>query len=104
MKKIALLTASVVSVVMFTGCAHKVIGTPAVMTYDGSSVNYSTVESMKHAKICKDMASPDGDTSIITAAKTAGVSKVIHVDVSNEHKSFLIWDFGFQQCITVYGE
>ena len=104
MNKIAFLTLSIASVAMFSGCAHKVLTTPAVMTYDGSSVDYSKVESMKHAKICKDLTSHDGDTSIISAARAAGISKVKHVDMSNEHQSFLFFHFGFQQCVTVYGE
>lgn len=104
MKKIALLTISIASVAIFSGCSHKILSTPAVMTYDGSSVDYKTIDSMKHAKICKDLTSHDGDTSIISAARVAGISKVKHVDMSNEHQSFLFFHFGFQQCVTVYGE
>lgn len=104
MKKIALLTISIASVAIFSGCAHKIVATPAVMTYDGSSVDYSKVESMKHAKVCKDLGSSDGDTTIIAAAKLANISKVKHVDTSFEFSQFLFSRIGEKNCVTVYGE
>ena len=105
MKK-RLVTAFSVSVMLlgFSGCSHNISSTPAVMTYDGSKVDYSTIRSMKHAKVCHDVTSIDGDTSIITAAEKAGIKTVKHVDTSLESTQFLFWTTGIKNCVTVYGE
>lgn len=87
-----------------SGCAHQAISTPAMMTYDGSSVDYTKIDSMKHAKVCKGIYSPDGDTTIIAAAKLAEISKIKHVDTSFEYKQVLFWPTGQKNCVTVYGE
>lgn len=87
-----------------TGCAHQAITTNATMTYDGSAVDYSKIDSMKRAKVCKDIHSADGDTTIIAAAKAAEISKIKHVDTSFEYKQVLFWPTGQKNCVTVYGE
>ena len=87
-----------------SGCAHKIVSTPATMTYDGSSVDYSKVETMKHATVCKDIGASDGDTTIIAAAKAAGISKVRHVDTSFQYSRFLFFTLDARNCVTVYGE
>lgn len=87
-----------------TGCAHKIMSTNAIMTYDGSSVDYSKIDSMKHATVCKDTHGSDGDTTIIAAAKAAEISKIKHVDSSYEFKQVLFWPTGQKNCVTVYGE
>ncbi len=92
------------AMLLTTGCSYKGATTPAVMTYDGSSVDYSKVTSMKSAKVCKAFFGGDGDTTTIAAAKEAGISKIKHVDTSFEYKQFLIFQFDHQTCTTVYGE
>ena len=87
-----------------TGCAHQAMTTNAVMAYDGSSVDYSKIDTMKHAKVCKEATSPDGNTTIIAAAKAADISKIKHVDTSFEYKQILFWPTGQKHCVTVYGE
>lgn len=87
-----------------TGCAHKITATNAMMTYDGSSVDYSKMDAMKHATVCQFVNSADGDTSIIAAAKAAEVSKIKHVDTTFEFKQILFWPTGQRKCVTVYGE
>jgi hypothetical protein len=104
MIKIMLAAAAFGAIVGISGCAHKIVSTPATMTYDGSSVDYSKVESMKHASVCKYDDSADGDTTIIAAARAAGVSKVKHVDNSFEYSRFLWFLIGQRHCVTVYGE
>lgn len=87
-----------------SGCAHKAITTNAIMTYDGSSVDYSKIDSLKHATVCKGIHSPDGDTTIVAAAKAAEISKIKHVDTSFEYKQILFWPTNQRNCVTVYGE
>ena len=101
-QKITLL--SVVAAAMFAGCTYKTESTPAVMSYDGSKVDYTTIDSMKHAKVCKFLDAPEGDVTIVTAAKAAGIKYVKHVDHSVEFDTFLFWDSGHRNCVTVYGE
>ena len=91
-------------VVGTTGCAHKIASTNAIMTYDGSSVDYSKINEMKHATVCKDTHGSDGDTTIIAAAKAADISKIKHIDTSYEFKQVLFWPTGQKNCVTVYGE
>ena len=100
LKHLAVATATIL---LSTGCTYKAIATPAVMSYDGSAVDYSTIDTMKHAKVCKDITSKDGDTTTIAAAKKAGISKIMHVDNSIERDTFLFWTTGIRQCTTVYG-
>ena len=95
---------AVATMALTTGCSLKSSSTPAVMTYDGSKVDYSTVENLKHAKVCEILTDREGDTSIIAAAKKAGISKVVHVDRSVEHKEFLFFQYGHKVCTTVYGK
>jgi hypothetical protein len=87
-----------------TGCAHKITSTPAYMTYDGSNVDYSKIDTMKRATVCKGLHSSDGNTSIIAAAKAGEISKIKHVDISFEFKQFLFWPTSQFNCVTVYGE
>ena len=96
--------AVIMGALTFTGCTYKTESTPAVMTYDGSKVDYSTIQSLKHAKVCKFMAEPEGDTTIVAAAKAADVKYIKHVDHSVEFDSFLFWTSGHRNCVTVYGE
>lgn len=88
----------------FTGCTYKTEATPAVMTYDGSKVDYSTIDSMKHAKVCKLVTADEGDVTVTAAAKTANIKYIKHVDVSREFDSFLGIGYGYRNCVTVYGE
>ena len=102
LSKIALGTILAASV--FTGCTYKVESTPAVMTYDGSKVDYTRIDELKNSKVCIFLADGEGDSTIITAAKQAGIKYIKHVDVSKEHDTFLFWAYGFRNCVTVYGE
>lgn len=95
---------TIVTMLTMTGCAHKMLSTPATMSYDGSSVDYSKIDSMKHAKVCQDLKSEDSDTSIITATKIAHISKVKHIESSFEYKKFLWFLTSTKKCVTVYGE
>lgn len=104
MKKALLTVFFFVVAIGSTGCAHKIASTPAYMTYDGSSVDYSKIDSMKRATVCKDLTSADGDTTIIAAAKAGEISKIKHVDTTFEFKQILFWPTGQKNCVTVYGE
>jgi hypothetical protein len=105
MKKILKNTGlGLIAVLLMTGCSYKATSTPAVMSYDGSNVDYKTIDSMKHAKVCKETTSGDGDTTTIAAAKAAGISKIKHVDTSVEYDTFLFFATGTRLCTTVYGE
>lgn len=101
MKKTSL---SVLFVLLATGCAHKITSTPAIMTYDGSSVDYSKIDTLKTATVCKNLHSSDGDTTIVAAAKAGEISKIKHVDISYTFNQFLFWPSSQKNCITVYGE
>ena len=103
-KAIKVSVLSLTAMLLVTGCSYKATSTPAVMSYDGSNVDYSKVESMKHAKVCKYLTSGDGDTTVISAAKKAGISKIKHVDTSFEYKQFLFFPFSAKRCSIVYGE
>ena len=106
MKKNLLIKSVVLTslLLLLSGCSYKSSATPAVMTYDGSSVDYSTITNMKNAKVCKELSSGDGDVTTIAAAKKARISKIKHVDVSFEYNTFLFFQFGHKRCVTVYGE
>ena len=93
-----------VSTLLITGCSYKNIGTPAVMSYDGSNVDYSKIDTLKKGEACKNLTDLDGDDSVITAAKQAGISKIKHVDNSFKQKQFLFFYYDKQNCVTVYGE
>ena len=92
------------STLLVTGCSYKNISTPAVMSYDGSNVDYSTIDTLKKSELCKKLTDGDGDDSVITAAKKAGISKIKHVDTDYTHKQFLFWTYDQKVCVTVYGE
>ncbi|UCN00763.1 hypothetical protein LCX93_02285 [Sulfurimonas sp. SWIR-19] len=62
----------------FSGCAHKMIQTPANMVYDGNQVDYSKIDTLKKSTLCYKLGDADKDTSIITAAKNAQISKITH--------------------------
>ena len=105
MKKILKYSAVLITVMLLTtGCSYKSQSTPAVMTFDGTNVDYSKVTYLKNAKVCEYFADGEGDTTIIAAAKKAKVSKVKHVDISIEHETFLFFEYGHRRCVTVYGE
>ena len=104
MKKLRLTIFCLGLLIGSTGCAHKIASTTAIMTYDGSSVDYSKNDEMKHATVCKDTHGSDGDTTIIAAAKAAEISKIKHVDNSYEFKQILFWPISQKNCVTVYGE
>ncbi len=89
---------------LVTGCSFKSHSTPAVMSYDGSDVDYSTIDTLKHAKVCQKLSDGNGDRTIIAATKKANISKVKHVDTSFEYEQFLFWQYGHKKCVTVYGE
>ncbi|MDY0116441.1 MAG: TRL domain-containing protein [Sulfurimonadaceae bacterium] len=104
MKKISIVALSALSLALLSGCSHKIASTPAVMVYDGSNVDYSQMETYKVSKICKALSASSGDTTITAAAKAGGISKIKHVDTSFEYNTFLFWQNGHKQCVTVYGE
>ena len=87
-----------------TGCAHKIASTSAMMTYDGSSVDYSKIDTLKKGTVCKDLHGSDGDTTIVAAAKAAEISKIKHVDTSYVYEQVLFWPTKQKSCVTVYGE
>lgn len=89
---------------LITGCSNKIAATPANMVYNGNEVDYSKIDKLKESKICKGISDSSGDTTIITAARAGGISKVKHVDTSFEYTTFLFFTFGAKHCITVYGE
>ncbi len=103
-KKISLGVISFALITGFTGCAHKMLQTPAVMTYDGSSLDYSKIDQLKVSKVCYTWGDDDKDTSVIRAAKQGGISKIKHVDTSVEYKKFLWFEYDQRSCTTVYGE
>ncbi|MDD5157630.1 TRL domain-containing protein [Sulfurimonas sp.] len=104
MLKKSLLIVTVASILFFSGCSNRIANTPAVMSYDGSSVDYSKIDQMKVSKVCKYVTDASGDTTIVAAAKAAGISKIKHVDNSYEYSTFLFWSSGHKNCVTVYGE
>ncbi|QSZ40795.1 hypothetical protein GJV85_01250 [Sulfurimonas aquatica] len=87
-----------------SGCAHKMASTPATMSYDGSNIDYSKINEMKVSKVCHNLTEPDADTTIVTAAKRASISKIKHVDTSFEYSTFLFWTISPKSCVTVYGQ
>jgi len=87
-----------------TGCTYKTVNTPVVMSYNGSDVDYSKVAGLKHAKVCKIITDKEGDTSVITAARKAGISHIVHVDTSYEFDQFLFFTYNHRRCVTVYGD
>ena len=99
-----LLSTTLVTLVLFTGCSYKASKTPVAMTYDGSKLDYSQVKYMKQATICQKLTNGDGDTTIITAAEKAGIKNVKHVDTSFNYEKFLFIQYGHKRCVTVYGE
>ena len=84
-----------------TGCAHETKGTPIVMAFNASAIDFSKLESMKQATICRDLRQQDGDLSILRAAKVAGVKHVVYVDTSLKTNSA---SGQAESCLTVYGE
>jgi len=103
-KKIGLALTAITLTIGFSGCAHKMIQTPANMVYNGNQVDYSTIDTLKKSTLCYKLGDADKDTSIITAAKNAQISKIKHIDTEFKYKTFLLWDYDRQSCITVYGE
>ena len=103
LRKMIIASIAILGMITMSGCANRVASTPATMSYDGSSVDYSTIDTLKNAKVCKKLTDASGDTTIITAAKKAGISKIVHVDTSFESTSFLMFTFGAKSCVTVYG-
>ena len=101
LKKIVL---PALAIFALTGCTYKTVNTPVVMSYDGSNVDYSKVAGLKHAKVCKIITDKEGDTSVITAARKAGIKHVVHVDTSYEFDQFLFFTYNHRRCITVYGD
>lgn len=104
MKKISIVAMSALSLILLSGCSNRIASTPAVMSYNGSDVDYSKIDSMKVSKICKELSANSGDTTIVVAAKAGNISKIKHVDTSFEYTTFLFWTTGHKQCVTVYGE
>ena len=92
------------SALLVTGCSYKNISTPVVMSYDGSNVDYSKIDTLKKSEVCKKLADANGNDSVITAAKKAGISKIKHVDTAYTQKQFLFWTYDREVCVTVYGE
>ncbi len=104
MKVSKLMVTAALAGLVFTGCTYKVEKTPAVMTYDGTGLDYSKIDELKKSKVCTFLADGEGDNTIVNATKQAGISKVKHVDISSEHDTFLFWNYGYRKCVTVYGE
>lgn len=102
----ALLASLVVSLsIVATGCAHEKKQTPFVMTIEVSSVDFMKIESMKHATICNDSHSVDGDLTLISAAKAAGVRRIVYAEKAVK-KTMLdhVTEGSGSDCLTVYGE
>ena len=93
----------ITTTMLITGCSYKIAQTPAVMTYDGSNVDYSKISELKTGKICKFISSAEGDTTIIAAAKEANISHIKHIDKSYEYSTFLGFNYAQKECVTVYG-
>ena len=83
-----------------SGCAHEIKGTPIVMTFDASKVDFSKIDSMKHGVVCHELDDKDGDLSLIAAAKAADISKIMYVETSYQQNK----GHGKASCLTVYGE
>jgi len=83
-----------------TGCAYK--ASVGASNVNISNVDMTTVDSMKHGKACvqKFLMFPISmDATANTAAKKAGISKIMYQEYSNE-----IGFFTESHCITVYGK
>lgn len=104
MNKVLLASLTVGLAVLATGCAHEKRQTPIVMTFEVSSVDFMKVESMKHATICNDLHSADGDLTLISAAKAAGVRRIVYAEKSMKTVSGPFAGGGGSDCLTVYGE
>lgn len=89
---------------LMTGCSYKAFKTPAVMSFDGDKVDYTKIDEMKKAKVCQLLTEGDGDSTVILAAKKAGISHIEHVDTSFEYDQFLFWRYNVKSCVVVYGE
>ncbi|RLA06269.1 MAG: hypothetical protein DRQ51_09820 [Gammaproteobacteria bacterium] len=89
------------------GCVQGNISrTPAVMTYDGSNVDYSKLHTLKKSTSCKNAGEADGNLTISSLTKKAKISKVIHIDTFNTYN---IDNFNGKvtqkkECITIYGK
>lgn len=104
MKHFKILGGIALASLLFTGCTFKTESTPAVMTYDGSNVDYSRIDELKKATVCKYVTAKEGDTTIIAAAKAGGIKKIKHVDTSFVYDTFFGMGYGYRNCVTVYGE
>ena len=100
MNKIPFIVLSIGFAVGVSGCAHEIKSTPIVMVFDASRVDFSKIDSMKHGMICHEIDDKDGDLSLITAAKAAGISKIMYVETSFQMNK----GNGKASCLTVYGE
>lgn len=104
MNKALLASLTVGFAVLASGCAHEKKQTPIVMTFEVSSVDFMKVVSMKHATICNDIHSKDGDLTLISAAKAAGVRRIVYAEITKKTVSGPLGPDSGSDCLTVYGE
>jgi len=82
------------SILLSTGCTYKVSETSPSVTLDGTKVDYSNMEQYIKSEQCYAIGS-SGSTSIMQAAKKAGIIEIVHVDESREGNTI---------CVIVYGK
>ena len=88
--------------VFVSSCA--VTTSRTIVEFDGSKTDYSTLASLKTGESCSSafMGIPTKtDSSVATAAKNGGVSKIKHVD---QHRSSGFMNITQSLCTVVYGD
>lgn len=90
---------------LFAGCTTRHYGTPAMMSYDGSALDYSKIDQMKSGRACSNEKDANGHYASTTtqAAKNGGIRFIKHVDTSTEITRSL-FSTTMKTCVTVYGE
>lgn len=105
MNKVILVSLAACLAVLITGCASEKKMTPIVMSFDVSAVDFSKLESMKHATICDSHRSHNGDLTLISAAKAAGIKRMIYAEQLHKMtRDPLGAPIDGADCLTVYGE
>ncbi len=93
---------SIIATALVSGCA--VTTSRTVVEFDGSKTDYAKLDSMKTGKACMStiMGIPTSmDSSIASAAKNGGISKIVHVDQVIDEGIFWI---SRDNCTVVYGK
>lgn len=100
MKRILIVSLSAAALLM-TGCAGKPrVSTAAIMSYDLTGVDIST---LKSSKVCT--SSENNDVSVRRAAELGGMSKVYGVDTEINYRVQVYGpDKVTSQCTIVYGK